>query len=112
MVNERNPPRTSTDNGKGKTRVSLIPEEEVDQDGNPPTPYHIQDQVQLEFWMKKDPELVFSMFNEMRKDYEDVVTRHNVLKPVAYFSQKMTPAECNYMIYDKELLVIVKSFET
>ena len=34
-----------------------------------------------------------------------------VLKPVAYFSKKMTPAECNYMIYDKELLAIVKSFE-
>ena len=35
-----------------------------------------------------------------------------VLKPVAYFSKKMTPAECNYMIYDKKLLAIVKSFET
>ena len=35
-----------------------------------------------------------------------------VLKPVVYFSKKMTPAECNYMIYDKELLAIVKSFET
>ena len=35
-----------------------------------------------------------------------------VLKPIAYFLKKMTPAECNYMIYDKELLAIVKSFET
>ena len=35
-----------------------------------------------------------------------------VLKPVAHFSKKMTPAECNYIIYDKELLAIVKSFET
>ena len=35
-----------------------------------------------------------------------------VLKPVAYFSKKMTPAECNYMIYNKELLAIVRSFET
>ena len=35
-----------------------------------------------------------------------------VLKPVAYFSKKMTPAECNYMIYDKKLLAIVKNFET
>ena len=34
------------------------------------------------------------------------------LKPVAYFSKKIIPAECNYMIYDKELLAIVKSFET
>ena len=35
-----------------------------------------------------------------------------VLKPVAYFSKKMTPAKCNYMIYDKKLLAIVRSFET
>ena len=34
------------------------------------------------------------------------------LKPVAYFSKKMTPAECNYMIYDKELLAIIKAFKT
>lgn len=31
--------------------------------------------------------------------------------PVAFFSQKMNPAECNYEIYDKELLAIVKVFE-
>ena len=35
-----------------------------------------------------------------------------VLKPVAYFSKKITPVECNYMIYDKEFLAIVRSFET
>ena len=34
------------------------------------------------------------------------------LKPVVYFSKKMTPAECNYMIYNKKLFAIVKSFET
>ena len=34
-----------------------------------------------------------------------------VLKPVAYFSKQMTPVECNYMIYDKELLAMVKNFE-
>lgn len=34
-----------------------------------------------------------------------------VLTPVAYFSKKITLAECNYMIYNKELLTIVKSFE-
>jgi transposase InsO family protein len=37
---------------------------------------------------------------------------HNgVLRPVAFFSKKMSPAECNYMIYDKELLAIIRSFE-
>jgi hypothetical protein len=35
-----------------------------------------------------------------------------VLRPVAFFSRKMSPAECNYMIYDKELLAIIRSFET
>ena len=34
-----------------------------------------------------------------------------VVRPVACFTQKHSPAECNYEIYDKELLAIVKSFE-
>ena len=33
------------------------------------------------------------------------------LRPVAYFSKRMSPAECNYEIYDKELLAIVRCFE-
>ena len=33
------------------------------------------------------------------------------LRPVAYFSSKMLPAECNYEIYDKELLAIIRAFE-
>ena len=33
-------------------------------------------------------------------------------RPVAYFSSKMSPAECNYEIYDKELLAIVRALET
>lgn len=35
---------------------------------------------------------------------------HN-LRPVAYFSTKHSPAECNYEIYDKELLAIIRAFE-
>ena len=34
--------------------------------------------------------------------YED-----GVLHPVAFFSKKHTPAECNYEIYDKELMAII-----
>ena len=33
------------------------------------------------------------------------------LKPVAYFSIKMSPAEYNYEIYNKELLIIIRVFE-
>ena len=33
------------------------------------------------------------------------------LHPVAFYSRKMILAECNYKIYDKELLAIIKSFE-
>lgn len=34
-----------------------------------------------------------------------------LLRPVAYFSSKHTSAECNYEIYDKELLAIIKCLE-
>lgn len=34
-----------------------------------------------------------------------------VLHPVAFYSKNMVPAECNYEIYDKELLAIIRCFE-
>ena len=34
-----------------------------------------------------------------------------LLRPVAYFSAKHSAAECNYEIYDKELLAIIKALE-
>ena len=34
-----------------------------------------------------------------------------VLHPVAFYSKNMVPAECNYEIYDKELLAIVRYLE-
>ena len=36
---------------------------------------------------------------------------NGVLHPVAYFSKKHLPAECNYEIYDKELMAIIRCFE-
>ena len=30
---------------------------------------------------------------------------------MAYFSKKHSPAECNYKIYDKELMAIVRALE-
>ena len=34
-----------------------------------------------------------------------------ILNPVAFFSKKHSPAECNYGIYDKELMAIARAFE-
>jgi hypothetical protein len=34
-----------------------------------------------------------------------------ILRPVAYFSKKHSVTECNYEIYDKELLAIIRCFE-
>jgi len=34
-----------------------------------------------------------------------------VLHPVVYYSKKHSPAECNYDIYDKELMAIIKELE-
>ena len=36
---------------------------------------------------------------------------NNHLRPVAYFSSKHSAQECNYKIYDKELLAIIKALE-
>ena len=59
----------------------------------------------LEMWIETDS----SNFVTARV----LLQMHNgVLRPVAFFLKKMSLAECNYMIYDKKLLVIIKSFET
>lgn len=34
-----------------------------------------------------------------------------VLRPVAYFSKKNLPAECNYPIHDKELLALIRCLD-
>jgi hypothetical protein len=34
-----------------------------------------------------------------------------ILHPVAFFSKKHSPAECNYEIYNQELMAIVHTFE-
>jgi len=39
--------------------------------------------------------------------YDDEGTLH----PVAFILKNHSPAECNYEIYDKELMAIVRAFE-
>jgi hypothetical protein len=34
-----------------------------------------------------------------------------ILHPVAFFSKKHSPAKCNYEIYDKKLMAIIRCFE-
>lgn len=36
---------------------------------------------------------------------------NGLLHPVAFYSKNLTPAECNYQIYDKELLAIIRCLE-
>jgi len=43
-----------------------------------------------------------------------ILSQHDddgVLHPVAFYSKKHSPAECNYEIYDKELMAIIRAFE-
>ena len=37
--------------------------------------------------------------------------KNGVLHPIAYFFKKHNSAECNYEIYDKELMVIIRAFK-
>ena len=39
------------------------------------------------------------------------VNNEGLLRPCAYFSKKMNTAKCNYEIYNKELLIVVKYLE-
>ena len=68
--------------------------------------------------------LILVMFNldkplTVESDSSDCVTggvlsqsdSQGVLHSVAYFSTRMSPAECNYDIYNKELLAIIRTFE-
>lgn len=59
----------------------------------------------LETWVETDASdyVTAAVLSQMDKN--------GVLRPVAFMSTKMSPAECNYAIYDKELLAIVKAFE-
>jgi hypothetical protein len=48
-----------------------------------------------------------SVSTSVLSQYDD----DNVLHPMAYCCKKHSPAECNYEIYDKELMAIICAFE-
>lgn len=62
-----------------------------------------------------DPEMAIVVETDV-SDYVSagVLSQHDdegVLHPVAFYSKKHSPAECNYEIYDKELLAVIRCFE-
>ena len=60
--------------------------------------------LSLETWVETDA-LDFVVAGVLLQMHDEV------LKPVTYYLKKMTPVECNYMIYDKKLLAIIKAFK-
>jgi hypothetical protein len=60
---------------------------------------------ELQNWIETDASnyVVAGVLSQMHDD--------GVLRPVAFFSKRMVPAECNYDIYDKELLAVIRAFE-
>ena len=49
--------------------------------------------------------------NYVTKSILSQYNKDRVLYPVIYFSKWLKPAECNYKIYNKELLAIIRYFK-
>ncbi|POS82717.1 hypothetical protein EPUL_004189, partial [Erysiphe pulchra] len=89
-------------------------------------PFHWNDQCQLSFEKLKTAFTsapILTHFEQGREtwvetDASDYVTAATlsqmvgILKPVTFLSKKLSPQECNYDTYDKELLSIIRAFET
>jgi hypothetical protein len=46
--------------------------------------------------------------------FEEILSqrsKNNLIRSVTYFSKTLSSIECNYEIYDKELLIIIRCFE-
>ncbi len=73
--------RQSSIESARKSRISLMfeNENEMNDQGNPSTSNHIEDQGQLKYWMKKASNTVFFMIQKIKKNYEETVQRHNDL---------------------------------
>ncbi len=60
---------------------------------------------ELETFLKSDSSDYVSVEVLSQKENDDLI------KSVTYFSKTLSSAECNYEIYDKELLTIIRCFE-
>ncbi len=52
--------------------------------------------------------------NALNYVFKDILSQYDeneILYSVAYFSKKHNSVECNYKIYDKELMIIVCTFK-
>ena len=59
----------------------------------------------LQNWIETDASnyVVAGVLSQMHND--------GILRPVAFFSKRIVPTKCNYDIYNKELLAIIRAFE-
>ena len=52
-----------------------------------------------------------NLSNYVTKDILSQYNEEGVLYLMAYFLKQLSPAKCNYKIYNKELLAIIRCFE-
>ena len=52
-----------------------------------------------------------NLFNYITRGILSQYNEDRVLHPIIYFLKQLSPAECNYEIYNKELLAIIRYFK-
>ncbi len=63
------------------------------------------------FNVKRQAILKIDAFNYVKDDILSQYNDENVLHSIVFYSKSMISAECNYHIYDKKLLAIIRCFE-
>ena len=71
----------------------------------------ISDKVLLHFDSNKESVVKADFFDHVSVEVLSQYDNNNILRSVTYFSRKHSSQECNYEIYDKELLAIIRCFE-
>ncbi len=63
------------------------------------------------FNVKRQAILKIDAFNYVKGDILSQYNDENVLHSIVFYSKSIIPAECNYHIYDKKLLAIIRCFK-